>query len=83
MMDLLIHNSINAQDFCDEFHRTYEFKIEDEDLSNEEKIYFMNVSQKAARFTEIKEDLIQYPNVYISIYDLVDTVIEAQIQLSK
>ncbi|MGF6352736.1 hypothetical protein ABIE27_000632 [Paenibacillus sp. 4624] len=76
LMRLLLDNEIEASNFCDEFYATYEHDL-NEPLTSEEKSYFMLISKEGSRFSEFTDDLINYPNVYVTEHEIRKLVMEA------
>ena len=69
----LLKGSYNIKDFCTEFSRIYDLETDYEELSKEENIEFMDLSEMAARFSDDGEEL-KIPNMYFSAQDIIDKV---------
>jgi hypothetical protein len=65
LLELYKKNEISISIFCDEFHQTYDHDLIEE-LTDEEAKLFRDLSHCAARFSDGKEDVKLYPNVYTS-----------------
>lgn len=80
LMELLIGKEIEASNFCDEFHQTYEHDL-NEELSEIEKNLFMEISHKSSRFSEFHEDHLQYPGVYVNDLEIRSLVLDSWTKL--
>lgn len=70
LLDLYKNNKINTNEFCSEFHVTYDHDLDYEDLTSIEDELFEDLSRSASRFSERDEDHILYPNVYSTEYEV-------------
>ncbi|MEK4297357.1 magnesium and cobalt transport protein CorA [Paenibacillus sp. FSL R5-0914] len=82
LMEMLMDNTIEPSNFCDEFYKTYEHELE-EPLTSDEKSMFMLISKVGSRFSEFEDDLKNYPSVYTTEQELRKIVREALQKLVK
>lgn len=82
----LIHqylsNYIDARTFCNEYHDCYYLELDHDALNPKESKIFSELSLVTERFSEHKEDLLKYPEMFFSEKALNEKVIESQALLS-
>ncbi|MFC9775303.1 magnesium and cobalt transport protein CorA [Paenibacillus chitinolyticus] len=61
---------IEAETFCDEFHMTYHYELNDEEVTETERVLFREIATVAARFSPFEEDHQKYPGVYFTTEDV-------------
>ncbi len=74
LIELLTTNKIELDNFCNEFHITYDHHTHSNELSVEENKFFGEIAYEAARFSEHEEDHTNYPFVYSTSAEVLEKV---------
>ncbi|REK65773.1 MAG: magnesium and cobalt transport protein CorA [Cohnella sp.] len=64
LLKLLKEEKIDLDNFCNEFHITFDHDTDYDDLTADEYELFSELARKAARFSDETSSKILYPNVY-------------------
>lgn len=62
LIALYLENKITTTTFCDEFYYSYDLEINENDLTETEKILYEELSMISSRFSEYEEDHKNLPN---------------------
>lgn len=74
LIELLDTGKLGMDNFCNEFHITYDHNIDYDTLSEEERRVFRDIAYEAARFSEHEEDHLNYPGVYSTSTEVLEKV---------
>ena len=77
-MDLFLKGQITSPVFCDEYYYSYDLEIDDETLSEKERLAFSELGKVSSRFSQFKEDHERYPNAFFTEKELRDKIIETK-----
>ena len=69
----LLNNTYDTKVFCMEFTRIYNLEVDYEELSEQENMEFIDLSEMAGRFSD-NEDELKIPNMYYSEDDILSKV---------
>lgn len=83
LIDQYLSNKIDAWKFCDEFFILYNINLDFNELSVFELSVFDKLDDIVSRYTNVKEDLIKYPNAYYDDKKLKQLVLETKLILGK
>lgn len=78
VIEQYLSNKIDARTFCDEFHESYDLEVNLSSLTRQESNAFSELSDVAGRFSNIEEDIKQYPGTYFTEKELKAKVIETK-----
>lgn len=82
IIDQYLLGKMSAWDFCDEFHNLYNLNIDYDTLSTIEQLVFNDLDDIVSRYTDIIEDLNNYPSVYYDERTLKQKVEESKLKLT-
>lgn len=81
LMDMYLSGKIDAWTFCNEYYWTYDLELERETLTELEVKFFSELGIVSGRFTNIEEDIKQYPGTYFTEEQLKQKIIETKEKL--
>ncbi|MEY9092596.1 magnesium and cobalt transport protein CorA [Paenibacillus sp. RC84] len=81
LLRLYKDKEIQAETFCDEFHLTYHYELNYDELTETERVLFKEIAAVAARFSPFEEDHKIYPGVYFTTEDVERVVRENSSEL--
>lgn len=77
LMDLLLKGELSVERFCAEYEHTWNFEVDEDDLSREEAPLFEELFKVAAWYTHVIEDRKNYSG-FKSESDVLDAVVRAR-----
>lgn len=83
LIEQYLSNKVDAWKFCNEFFTLYNINLDLNKLSVFELSVFDKLDDIVSRYTNVKEDLIKYPNAYYNDKTLKQIVLETKLILEK
>ena len=81
LMEMYLTNFITASVFCDEFYYSYDLEIDNNTLTNIEKLVFSDLSKVSSRFSEYEEDHKLDSRAFTTAKELRGKIIETKEKL--
>lgn len=81
LMDMFLEGIISTSVFCDEFYYCYDLELDYDTLTSLEYSIFSELGIVCGRFSEFKEDHIQYPKGFYTEENVRNKVLETKEKL--
>lgn len=81
LIEQYLSGRIDESIFCDEFYYSYDLEIDNNTLTDIEKVVFAELSTVAGRFSEYEEDHLGLPNGFYTAEELKQKIIETKEKL--
>lgn len=78
LIDQYLLKKLMAWDFCDAYYESYSLETDLDTLTDKETKAFDDLAAVATRFTDIEEDLKDYPGVYYTPQELDRRILETK-----
>jgi len=81
LIDQYLLGKIDESNFCDEFYYSYDLEINENTLTDIEKMVFAELNQVSSRFSQYQEDHLGLPNGFYTIEELKQKITETKEKL--
>lgn len=83
LMDMYLAGQIDAWTFCNEYYYCYDLELDNKTLTDLEAKSFSELGFISGRFTNIIEDIKEYPGTYSTEKQLKHKIIETKNKLRQ
>lgn len=83
LIDQYLSEQINGWTFCNEYYYSYSLEIKSDDLTDIEQSAFSELDKISSRYTDVQEDLMEYPGTYYNEEQLRQKIVETKEKLQE